>query len=65
MQSAAIADGDRMVREDECRQLTGLSRATRWRQERRGTFPKRCQLSDNAVGWRLADLRAWLNERPR
>ena len=55
---------DRFVREPECRQLTGLSRTTRWRLEREGLFPRRRKLSRNAVGWRHSELLDWLQDTP-
>jgi prophage regulatory protein len=55
---------DRYLREPEVQQLTGLSRTTRWRLERSDKFPKRRQLSDNAVGWRLSEISEWLSARP-
>ena len=54
---------DRFVREPECKALTGLSRVTRWRMEREGTFPARRQIAPNAVGWRLSELLEWLETR--
>ncbi len=54
---------DRFIRERECREISGLSRTTRWRQERKGQFPQRRKLSDNAVGWLFSELMAWVNER--
>ena len=41
----------RLLRFQEVRHRTGLSRATIWRLERDGGFPKRRQISKNAVGW--------------
>lgn len=57
-------DEDRYVREDECRRLSGLSRVTRWRLEQKGKFPRRRQLSENAVGWLLSEVLKWCNSRP-
>ena len=57
--------GDRIVREAECRALTGLSRTTRWRLERAGGFPRRLRLSKNTVGWRFAELAEWIASRQR
>ena len=54
---------DRFVREPECRQITGLSRATRWRLERANRFPKRRQISPNAVAWPLSEIIQWIEER--
>jgi prophage regulatory protein len=56
-------DRDRIVRERECKRLTGLSRTTRWRKEKQGEFPLRRQLGDNSVGWVLSELLEWLNSR--
>lgn len=44
---------------------TGLSRSTIWRLERRNLFPRRIQLSENAVGWPETDVASWLAKRPR
>ncbi len=54
-----IEFNDRIIREDECRRMTGLSRTTRYRWEKRGDFPKRVRLSPGAVGWRLSEIVAW------
>jgi prophage regulatory protein len=53
----------KMLRERDVRQLTGLSRVTRWRLERRGEFPRKVRLSERAVGWPEAEILAWLQER--
>ncbi len=54
---------DRIVREAECRQITGLSRTRRYQLEQRGKFPRRVQLSERATGWRLSEIRGWLASR--
>ena len=54
---------DRFIREPECRRVTGLSRVTRWRLERRGQFPKRRQISLNAVGWLESEIQSWVEDR--
>ncbi len=56
---------DRLIREEECRQLTGLSRSTRWRLEVDGAFPRRRRISTNSVGWLESELREWIDARPR
>ena len=56
---------ERFVRESECRQVTGLSRTTRWRLERQSRFPARIQLSANAVAWRESEILAWMSARQR
>ena len=51
-----------IVRDREVGRLTGLSRTTRWRREREGLFPRRVRLSIGAVGWRLSEILAWLQD---
>lgn len=58
-----IVATDRFVREKEVRQLSGLSRATRWRLARRGEFPKAYRLSQNIVAWRLSEITAWMQTK--
>lgn len=53
----------RIVREKEVRQITGLSRVTRWRLERKNLFPKRIQLTERCVGWPEDEVLEWLKER--
>ncbi len=50
---------DRFIRERECRTITGLSRTTRWRLERKGEFPKRKKISPNGVAWLLTEIQSW------
>ena len=54
---------DRIIREPECRQLTGLSRTTRWVLERRGLFPTRRRLTANSIGWLESEVHAWMASR--
>ena len=42
------------------RERTGLSRATVWRLERRGDFPKHIRLSSKAVGWLDGEITDWI-----
>ncbi len=44
-------------------EVTGLSKATIYRLLDRDEFPPRVQLSRRCVGWRVADIEAWLDER--
>lgn len=55
---------DRIILEQECAELTQISRATRWRLEKIGNFPKRIQISTRRIGWRLSDISIWLETRP-
>ena len=58
-----IAEMSRILLEKQVRDLTGLSRCTRWRLERRGEFPKRVTLTQRCVGWCEAEVLAWLKTR--
>lgn len=55
--------GDRIIREEECRRLSGLSRTSRWRLERSGEFPRRRQISRGCTGWLASELAEWLTNR--
>ena len=52
-----------LIRWSEVQNLTGLSRSTIDRLERAGSFPRRVILSENAVGWRRAEVMAWTQSR--
>lgn len=54
---------DSFIREPECRQVTGLSRVTRWRLERAGLFPKRRHLSFGTIGWLRSEIAHWVSTR--
>lgn len=42
---------------------TGISRTHAWRMERAGQFPRRRQISANAVGWLAQEIHAWIEDR--
>jgi predicted DNA-binding transcriptional regulator AlpA len=52
---------ERILRIQEVIEITGLSRTTIWRMERKGEFPARVQLGIGSVGWRLTEIKSWLN----
>ncbi len=54
---------DRFIGEAECHEVTSLSRVTRWRMERKGTFPRRRQISPNRIGWLESEIQAWVEAR--
>ena len=54
---------DRFLREKQCRDITGLSRTTRWRLERAGLFPKRYSISPGAVAWLESQVQEWIESR--
>ena len=51
---------DRILRLDAVLDQTGLSRSTLYRKMDAGTFPKNISLSTRCVGWRSADITAWM-----
>jgi len=53
----------RLIREPECRHLTGISRVQRWRLEREGKFPRRISISERAHGWLESEVLAWIKGR--
>ena len=54
---------DRFIDERECKEITNLSRVTRWRLMRRGQFPVKVQLSPNRTAWRLSAVLEWMSQR--
>lgn len=45
--------------------LVSLSRSSVLRLESTGAFPPKLRLSDRAIGWREADVLAWVESRQR
>jgi predicted DNA-binding transcriptional regulator AlpA len=43
--------------------MTGLSRSTIWRLERRGEFPRHHRIAPNVVAWVEEDVIGWIEER--
>ena len=54
---------DRILRDAEVGDRTGLSRTTRWRLVRAEKFPKPVKLTEHAIGWRESAIEAWLASR--
>jgi prophage regulatory protein len=55
----------KLLTQQDVGRLTGLSRATIWRYERFGRFPRRLRLGPNRIGWRSDEIEAWIESRPR
>lgn len=53
----------RIIRRREVEVRTGLSRSTLYAMMAEGEFPKPIKLGKRAVGWREADIAAWLESR--
>lgn len=56
---------ERVIREAECRQLTGLCRTTRYLMEKDGKFPARRKLGGRSIGWLLSEISAWQINQPK
>ena len=54
---------DRIIRAKEVQSMTGLSRTTLWRLENKFEFPRRVSLGVNSVGWKLNEIKRWIDER--
>jgi len=52
-----------IVRPYHIRHATGISETTAWRYRQKGQFPEPLRLTDGTVGWRRADINAWLDSR--
>lgn len=55
----------RCVRRPELRQIVPLGDTTIYELEQRGEFPRRFNLSPRCVGWDLAEVEAWVEDRRR
>ena len=67
-QTAQTSPGGRilprkLLRFPVVREMTGLSRSTIWRLERRGEFPKHHRIAPNVVAWVEEDVTTWISGR--
>ena len=53
----------RVYRRPQVERMVGLSRSTLYAMMAEGTFPQPVRLGRRAVGWRAADLSAWIAAR--
>ena len=53
-----------IIRKRELETITGRSYSALRRDILAGHFPKAVQIGPRAIGWRSADVRAWLDSRP-
>ncbi len=53
----------RVLRELAVIQKVGISRATLWRWERDGQFPRRIKLGPNCIGWLEAEVDDFISAR--
>lgn len=54
---------DRLVREDERRLITSISRSQAWVLEQKGLYPRRIKLGSRSVCWRLSSLLEWVHQK--
>ena len=56
----------RILRPKDVIRMTGLSRSTvyRLKDEKGSDFPRPVRLTEKTVGWREADIVAWIESRP-
>jgi len=54
---------DRMLRSKEVEKMTGLSRSTLRRYEKKKQFPSRVFLGKSTVGWKLSEIQQWIESR--
>lgn len=62
---AAYGEKERLVREQERKKITTLSRSRSWELEKIGKFPNRRKLGSNSCAWLLSDLLLWLHNQPK
>lgn len=55
----------KIIREKECKELTGLSRMTRWRLIKEGKFPKPFKLDKKSNCWNEIDVINWMLNKSR
>lgn len=53
----------RIVNKKELKELVGYSDVHILRLEKAGKFPRRVQIGENRVGWRLGDILDWLDAK--
>ena len=54
---------DRLIREDERRFITSISRTQALVLEKKGLFPARVKIGLRSVAWRLSEIIAWVEKR--
>ncbi len=54
---------DKILRLPQVIDTTGLSKASIYRLERGGDFPKRVAISPGAVGWKSSAIQQWIEQR--
>ncbi|SEQ05130.1 Predicted DNA-binding transcriptional regulator AlpA [Rosenbergiella nectarea] len=55
---------DRRIREEECYEITSVSRSARFNMENEGRFPNRCHFGRNSCAWLLSEVLWWVRNPP-
>jgi prophage regulatory protein len=63
LHSARALSNQTLVRPREAAAMLGISRKHLYALADQPNFPKRIHVSDRAVGWRIADLEAWIDSK--
>jgi prophage regulatory protein len=59
----ATLDGERFLKFNDVAAITSWHRTTVYRKIAQGKFPRPVQLSENRVGFRESEVRAWMRDR--
>lgn len=46
-------------------EITALSKATIYREIKKGKFPAPLQLTDRSVGWLISEVEEWINKKAK
>jgi len=65
MQTSPYTPEIRLIRLPEVLNLTGLSRSAVYQRMAQDRFPRAVQLTWRAIVWRLGEVKAWIESRPR
>ena len=55
---------DRLLRLEEVKRITGLSRSSIYRKMEEGTFPRSVRVTSSSVRWRRSDIDDWMESLP-
>ncbi len=53
----------KLIREPDCRALTGIPRSTRYALMAKGQFPRPIKIGQKAVAWVESDVLDWIHNR--
>lgn len=56
-----LTPDDRVLRLPEVENICGIKKSTIRRHELAGTFPARIRIGSRSVGWKLSEIKQWLD----